>query len=411
MRWVGEHRALVSVLIAALLVRIVAAVWWEHRLPAGSRFALADSESYWTLAAAIAAGRPYEYGGRDARIFRTPGYPLLLASIIAVAGDTPAARWSARMVGALLGTLGVALLMMWTWLLFADRTAVLFAGLMAAFYPGLIALSVIILSEALFCPLILAQLICWTRAEQTRARGRWAWSAAAGMLAGAATLARPSWLLFTPFAMTGGIVASKQRGSRAVALIIMLVALSIVMVPWWVRNYRVVGRFVPTTLQVGASLYDGLNPQANGASNMWFANDYYHQFEDLRRAGKLDKPLEVALDERLRHDALQWVMTHQGRALQLALIKFSRMWNVWPNDQQFRSLAVRAAIAAGYLPVLLLAIVGAWKFVRRGFVYALCILPAIYLTMLHVVFVSSLRYREPAMMGAIVLAAGLMRKK
>src|SRR5262245_60759811 len=93
-----DRRGLVCVLIAALVVRIFAAIWWEQRLPAGHKFGLADSESYWALGSAIAGGRPYEYGGRDARVFRTPGYPLLLAAVIAVGGDTHASRWAARIV-------------------------------------------------------------------------------------------------------------------------------------------------------------------------------------------------------------------------------------------------------------------------------------------------------------------------
>jgi hypothetical protein len=35
----------------------------------------------------------------------------------------------------------------------------------------------------------------------------------------------------------------------------------------------------------------------------------------------------------------------------------------------------------------------------------MCWLPAVYLTLIHLVFVSSVRYREPAMLGVIVLAA------
>ena len=39
----------------------------------------------------------------------------------------------------------------------------------------------------------------------------------------------------------------------------------------------------------------------------------------------------------------------------------------------------------------------------------LCWLPAVYLTLLHVVFVSSIRYRDPAMLAWLALAGGVIR--
>ena len=43
--------------------------------------------------------------------------------------------------------------------------------------------------------------------------------------------------------------------------------------PWWVRNASIYGRFIPTALWTGASLYDGLNPTATGASDMRFLEE------------------------------------------------------------------------------------------------------------------------------------------
>jgi hypothetical protein len=61
---------------------------------------------------------------------------------------------------------------------------------------------------------------------------------------------------------------------------------------------------------------------------------------------------------------------------------------------------------ATYVPIMILAITGAARTIRRGWPYVLCWLPAVYLTGLHVVFVGSIRYRVPAMLTLAVLAAG-----
>jgi hypothetical protein len=53
-------------------------------------------------------------------------------------------------------------------------------------------------------------------------------------------------------------------------------------------------------------------------------------------------------------------------------------------------------------------LVGVWRYTRFGWPCFLAWLPAVYFTLLHVVFVSSMRYREPAMLALIVLAAGVL---
>ena len=188
--------------LLALVVRVAAAVYWQSRLH--GQFGMPDSESYWTLAQTIAAGEPYACGpDGEYRVFRTPGYPLLLAPILAISSGTTAVML-ARIEAALLGTAAVA--GVW-WLgrqLFDERAALL-AAVFAAFYPGAIALSVMVLSEAPFCALLPVQLALWIaawKAESPRRAGLLALTA--GAVAGIATLMRPSWLLFTPFAVADG---------------------------------------------------------------------------------------------------------------------------------------------------------------------------------------------------------------
>jgi len=409
---------MVLVLTLALGVRVGAAVWWQCRV--GDTFFFGDSESYWFLGRAIAEGKPYEYGSPDARIFRAPGYPLVLAPLFVFGGADPPILW-ARWLGAALGTAAVGGVGWIAWRLFGARAAVA-AALFAAIEPGAVAMSVMVLSEALFCPLMVLHLALWIAAswspepaaaaqsDPARRQGllrQGLLAAGAGLAAGAATLTRPSWLLFAPAGVLASLAWSRGRARQGRIGAILLAAMAAAMAPWWIRNYGVVGRFVPTTLQVGASLYDGWNPRATGASDLSVVEPLARQ-ERLRQASAANElpPYEYRLDRRLREEAIAWARENPGQALRLAAVKFLRVWNVWPNEPGLSAWPVRLAILLTYVPIVLLAAAGAARTLRRGWPYALCWLPAVYFTALHMVFVGSIRYRVPAMLMLAVLAGG-----
>ena len=117
-------------------------------------------------------------------------------------------------------------------------------------------------------------------------------------------------------------VARGAGGTAALAAAI-LAGLVLAMAPWWVRNARVTGHFVPTTLQVGASLYDGLSPTATGASRM----DFVAPMTEAERrhpaaaGGRLSDGFEYRLDRRMGSEALTWAWAHPGRVAELAAIK------------------------------------------------------------------------------------------
>jgi 4-amino-4-deoxy-L-arabinose transferase-like glycosyltransferase len=350
-------------------------------------------------------------------------------------------------LNALLGVLAVVGVVGLTALLF-DRHAAILAGAVAAVYPGAVSMSTFVLAEAPFCPLMMGQLILWVLAwKSARAPTGAVWAVAAGAVAGLATLMRPSWLLFTPFALVAagmGVIFVRRRGSdesssptdtlggigpeglsdrQDVGTVLrrygwlglwLIAGLVTAMLPWWVRNWRVTGRFVPTTLQVGESLYDGLNPQATGASDMRFVDAFRRQLRDEDAGGTVlpssRGSFEERLDARMRDAAIAWAMRNPGRVIQLAGVKFVRIWNIWPNEPSFRSRTLRLVLMCTYVPVLLLSLGGIWRFAGHGWPYVLCFLPAAYFTCLHVVFVGSIRYRQPAMLPLIVLAAGFVQQ-
>ncbi len=401
-----SRRAAVAIVLLALAVRLAAGVWWQSRLPEGTRFFFGDSESYWALGQRLARGESYQFQSSDQRVFRAPGYPLILSVLFRLLGTDAPVFWG-RALSAVLGAAAVALVIGWAGWLFDARTG-LVAGLIAALYPGQIGLGALVLSEAAVCPLIIAQLWLWGAASRSDGRReRWLWSAAAGIAAGLATLVRPSWLLFTPFAALMAIAFSRHKREQFTGALVMLALLAAVLAPWWIRNARIIGHFVPTTLQVGASLYDGLNPTATGASDMRFAPEFKARLlaADQAEVRPSEDPLEYRLDRLLAAEAVGWAQAHPLRVLELAGIKLVRLWNVWPNENEFRGWPLRLAVLVTYVPVLLAGLYGVWRFTSTGWPYALAWLPAVYLTLLHTIFVSSLRYREPAMLGLIVLAA------
>ncbi|MDA1053723.1 MAG: glycosyltransferase family 39 protein [Planctomycetota bacterium] len=405
----GDSRILIGlILLVAFGLRTGAACWWESRLTEGQQFAFGDSESYWVLAGQIARGEPYRFGHGQARIFRTPGYPILLAGLFRIT-DEPPVIW-ARMLGAVLGTVAVGGVIWLTRELFSIRAAIV-AGIMATLYPGAIGMSVFVLSEAPFCPLMLVQIIAWIAAARCECPKRAAGFAfAAGAVAGVATLVRPSWLLFTPFALGIAFVLFGDRKRQLLIGVAMAIGLVLAMAPWWVRNYGITGKLTLTTTQFGASLYDGWRDDANGGSDMRYVENFYQQQlkADAADPASATGTFEERLDNRMRQAALDWARQHPRRVVQLAGIKFLRIWSPWPNSDTMQSWTYRLAILLGYTPLLILAVTGAIRFARRGWPYALCVVPAVYFTCLHTIFVGSIRYRQPAMLVLIVLAAGFV---
>ena len=272
-------------------------------------------------------------------------------------------------------------------------------------------MSALILSEALFTPLMLLCLWClavlWRSVEQPGgaasrlATGRAGLVAlAAGGSGGAAILTRPSWGLFLPAVLLIWVLACALRADhhcRRAAFqgaVLVLAGIVLVMSPWWIRNARIYGRFVPTALWTGASLYDGLNPRANGASEMTFLKD--PEFRPLD---------EVGQDAALSRRALEFARSNPKRVLELAAIKFCRYWSPWPNATEYRSPAAAVASAILVVPLYLLILVGAW--IERRDLDALLLLagPLLYFCAVHSVFVSSIRYRIPGEPAAMGLAA------
>jgi len=388
-------------LVVALALRLAMAGFWQH-LCGDKPFFFPDSDTYWTLARTIAKSEAYEYNGM--KIHRMPGYPVLLAPLFYFGGDHPPVM-TARIQNCLIGTISVAIVGGIAFLLFRDKKIALLAGWLVAVDPLNIVMSAMVLTEAPFCLAMLLQIALWIVAFNEE-KYRIVTACVSGLAAAAAVYVRPDWLYFVPFAtMIGSVLAPLDVKRILTTGTVIILVVAVCLLPWWIRNYQITGTFVTTTLQVGPSLYDGLNPKADGGSDMAFVEEFYNAELKLFPENVPQQTLERRLNAKMRQAAIDWACEHPELAFKLATSKFARLWNIWPNEPSLAHWLVKLVVTCTYVPVLVLGLIGAVRSLGRDFSVRILWVPAVYITALHVIFVSSLRYRAPAMLCFAILAA------
>ncbi|MBR4105199.1 MAG: phospholipid carrier-dependent glycosyltransferase [Thermoguttaceae bacterium] len=440
-------------------------------------FFFGDSDSYWKLGRALAFGRSYRFDEeRRWEIFRTPGYPALLAPLFWAFGENPPIL-AARFLGVCFGTLNVGLVVVLAFAYFRRRSIAAFSGFVVAFDPTLVLQSVLVLSEEPFLtfallqhlvaldvarrlgllafpsvdlpPLKSADSLNSADAQPTQALNsansprffavdappsfaRLVLSGVAlGVLSAATVYLRPSWLYFLPFAtffafaFRFSVFFTEKRAQRrafpfpatarldvkrrvfpAFLVVAGTTALlfAAALAPWTLRNYRLTGRPIATSLQMGASLYDGWRPDADGASDMRFV-DEFRRLELESPSAPPSEHFEVRLDRRLKTAALDWASANPDAVARLAVVKLARLWSPIPREPAFSTPALQTLLAATFAPLLVGGLCGFYRsFRRRGAGWTL-LLPSLYLSALHSIFVSSIRYRVPVLYGFALLTA------
>jgi len=389
------------ILLGALVLRVGAAIGvqrWVERPPGRLCLIAGDAEGYWELARQVARGESFALYDPPRFAMRMPGFPLFLAGIMKLFGERILLT---RILLAAVGT-AACWLVYWLGRELADEPTGRIAALLATLSPTMTVFSVLLLSETLFALTLLVSLVGFARLIWAKTPRQALFAALlVGLSCGLATLVRPTWFLVAPAFALIAILRPAQRRKKLVDAALILVAFSIVMAPWTIRNARVTGHFVPTTLWVGPSLYDGLSPQATGASDMRFIEK-----DGIYRNPKIS---EYDADQHYRRAAWEFVRAHPGRAAELTLIKLGRFWNPFPNADQFAHWAIRLGVGLYELPVLLLAAIGAWVARKDPAKLLLAAGPVLYFALVHALFVGSMRYRLPAEYALLVLSALALR--
>ncbi|MCK4340785.1 MAG: glycosyltransferase family 39 protein [Phycisphaerae bacterium] len=397
----------------ALLLRVGWVVyWWSSQ---GAEFKYSDETLHWQLADnLIRHGSLVSELGEEGRYAaRMPFYPLFL-TLFAWLGQT--GILIARLAQAVLGA-GTVLIAYRLAEAAVDRRAALIAGLLICIDPFAVFFANLLLTEVLFTLLIVGLIgFAWRLLVEPTDRGALVGLA---LLGAGAIMTRPSAAGLIPLFWLLTVWLAADRRRVFLRLLPCPALLLVLLLPWGLRNKAVLGSFAWLSTNGGVTLYDAQGPRpdgrpADGSSDQAF-------LKQMPRLHGLD---EVTLDQTLLRMAVEQMCKDPGHVLHLAGVKFVRMWSPTPNVEEYRHGAV-ALVSAGYtIPVLVGAFVGLVRTLitrrrtpaasrparapRLGSLHGLIWLPVIYFTLLHCIYIGSVRYRVP-LMPLLALSAALIR--
>lgn len=360
----------------------------------GADFSYDDELLHWQLADHLVHdGTLISDDGRYAA--RMPIYPLFLA-LFAWIGQ--AGVLLARLVQAILGaaTAGLAYRL---GAAAGGRRAGIAASLLICFDPFGVFFSNLLLTEVLFTLVAVGLVACAWRWLARSGGCRWSLTGLA-LLGPAAIMTRASAAAWIPllWALLAALVPKRRR--NVPRLLLCPIALIVLLLPWGLRNKATLGSYAWLSANGGVTLYDAQGPQADGSSDQSF-------LAELPELRGLD---EVTLDRTLQQMAIDEMSRDPWNVLRLAGVKFLRTWSLTPHVEEHRTGAAAWACAIYTLAVLIAGLIGgAGSLFRRSMqrfrqYHALLWLPIICFTLLHCVYIGSVRYRVP-LMPFLALAA------
>lgn len=372
-----------------------------------------------------ALSMPQEYVDRNPEApthrptaYRPPLYPVLIALIHVSSANASAVR-----IAALHWVLGVATAGL-TFVI-GRRLNLGFGAAVAALLvtcdPILLNQSALIMTETLATFLAVAVLFTWQRFGD---RPNILSAAVVGVTLGVAALCRPTflpWLALLVFALLvmprsmseWGVKAALQ--ARLMFALAIVLAATVVISPWVVRNAIVIGRPIATTTHGGYTILLGNNPayyqnlRTDNHTLPWAADD--PAFQELLPKPAPPQANELVYDRATKRLAFESIAADPLLFLQASLGRVAQLWSPLPNRTSLTESTARRllryATAAWYVAVFALAIVGAVRLKRRLLesTWLAGLLLCAAFTLMHSVYWSNLRMRGP-LMPVVALLAG-----
>lgn len=347
-----------------------------------------DQLEYHSLAVQVLRGNGFIRSSGEPTAWRTPGYPLVLASSMVLLGE---GVFRLRLLMILLSSASVVALMILASMLSKERTVPILAGVLLAINTSSIAFSGLLLAETLAQLLLIISSILVIRAESSNKAQRWIFVALAGLIGGYAVLVR-GYLVFAVLCFPAYLLSRRAIRPALACAIFLAVIPSI----WIARNVLVMG--VPTlSTQSYEVIWYGVNPYTRGSWNGdWIEPDSLQRaYLSARHPGVFElSEAERALV--FRRQAITEVTDNPERVFWLLprkLVIYLSPWSYAGTDWTYLF----------GLPISLCGIYVFWK--RSRFKLWLILFPILAVGLINLITFGDPRFRFPIVYAFIILTS------
>ena len=282
-----------------------------------------------------------------------------------------------------------------------ETVSLISAIIMALHYPSVTAVGYV-MTESLFTLILVCAALLLIRAVKSP-RSFLYWLC--GLCWGLAALCRPVIWGFAPvLAVYVSYVLLRHKAGFIKYFFLFILGISLALVPWSARNYKVYGIFTPA-FGGGFGLYLGNSPLATGGSGGWDSPQDVRVEKDIEQRYHKLSPLE--LDSLFRRRAVEFVINNPRRVIILAMKKFINMWRPYYDTARPANRIIY--VATDLLFIFPYSIAG-MVICRRKRIYTLFYLLVGYYIFIHMILVSLLRFRLPLMPFLAIFAACILKK-
>lgn len=315
-------------------------------------------------------------------VFITPVYPLFLALVFRFFGYGYIGLQVVRILQAILSCITIAVVFLTAKYLF-NRKAAFISAFVVAFYIPNIVTTGFILTETLFtlllCTLVYLSLIFCEKPNVSK-------FALLGFLWGITTLCRPTIAFYPAFLFVHFMLNRKVKIYELLKLgLVMTMCFSVIITPWWIRNYLEYSDFIPLAASGGNPLLQGTYVNYEQHPHKI---EHYKLGKNSFETNKIEIEVsKVRFIKEIKEDPLGYLRWYTIRKTYF-LWGTIFYWRLYFNIGQYFVLATHYVLLLGFFGILIML----FTCFKKSFLPVSVIL---YFNVIHCVYMAFDRYAFP----------------